>query len=176
MAAGTARRVDGRRTAPAQVPPADGALDLDPLPGLIGYVLRRTHAAVFARFREVFADLDIRPVQLGILTVVGNNPGLKQAEVSAALGIKRTNLVPLLDGLASRGLIARTSPAADRRSRALVLTPAGASLLAEAHLRERLFEDGLARGIGETGRARLLDLLRAVEASCRKDEEPADAG
>jgi DNA-binding MarR family transcriptional regulator len=147
------------------------ALDLEPLPNLIGYALRRTHVAVFNSFRRAFAELDIRPVQLGIMTVVRNNPGLKQSEVSAALGIKRANLVPLLDGLAARGLIERTKLDSDRRSHALHLTGEGTRLLVELQRREAELEQELSALIGETGRRRLIELLAKVEASCRDAPE-----
>ena len=168
-----------RRGAEAEVRPADAAepdgqarpVDLRPLPTLIGYALRRTQVAVFNAFRRTFAELGLRPAQLGILTVVGNNPGLKQAEVSAALGIKRANLVPLLDGLTGRGLIERGRVASDRRSHALRLTAAGEALLADAQAREAAFEAEIAAGIGEPGRRRLIELLRGVEAACGPGED-----
>lgn len=147
---------------------------LDPLPGLIGYALRRAHGAVFHQFRRHFADLDIRPVQLGILTVVGNNPDLKQSEVSAALGIKRANLVPLLDDLARRGVLRREKVATDRRSHALRLTEAGDALLRACRAREAAFEQGLAAGLGPGGRRQLLSLLAEIQAVCQEGSAPGD--
>ena len=159
---------------PAAAGPTSGhaSLDMSPLPGLIGYALRRAHAAVFARYRRHFADLDIRPVQLGILTVVANNPGLKQADVSAALGIQRANLVPLLAELAARDLVERARAEGDRRSHALALTPAGAVLLAECQAREAALERELAATIGPEGRERLLALLRRIETASLAAPDP----
>jgi DNA-binding MarR family transcriptional regulator len=151
-------------------PGPDKVLDLAPLPGLIGYALRRAQVAFFQRFRQIFADLDLTPSQLGVLTVVANNPGLKQSEVSAALGIKRANLVPLLDALAARDLLARTRLAADRRSHALHLTKAGAALLARAQAREAEHERVVAALLGPGGRDSLIDLLGRVETACRAGE------
>lgn len=146
---------------------AGQGLDLAPLPGMIGYALRRTQVAFFQRFRRIFADLDLTPSQLGVLTVVHNNPGLKQSEVSAVLGIKRANLVPLLDGLAARGLLERSRLDTDRRSHALHLTGVGEKLLAAAQARETEHEAQIASELGPNGRETLIGLLGRVEAACR---------
>ena len=146
-------------------------LDVRPLPDMIGYALRRTQVAVFNGFRRAFADLEIRPVQLGILTVIGNNPGVRQSDLSTSLGIQRANLVPLLDALTGRGLIERTRLAADRRSHALRLTEAGKDLLRTAQRREAEFEAELSSLIGDTGRRRLIELLGKVELASGGAEE-----
>ena len=107
--------------------PADpnAAVDLGPLPGLIGYALRRAQLAVFQDFHRHFADADIRPAQLSVLVVLKYNPGLRATQAAHALGIKRTNFVPLFDGLAVRGLVERRGVKGDRRASALFLTEAG---------------------------------------------------
>jgi hypothetical protein len=51
-------------------------IDLGPLPGLIGYVLRRAQLVVFQDFFAAFAPFDIRPAQFALLTVIARNPGL----------------------------------------------------------------------------------------------------
>lgn len=145
--------------------------DLDPLPQLVGYALRRTQVAVFRRFRREFAEFDIRPAQLGVLTVVLNNPGLKQSEVSAALGIKRTNFGPLLDGLVARGLVERTKVATDRRVFGLHLTAAGRDFVAQLQAREAAFEREIVALIGKEGRHTLLALLDQVALTCRDEPD-----
>lgn len=163
----------GQASVPAH-PPTDesaAAPNLSPMPDLVGYALRRTHMAVFKRFREAFADYDIRPAQLGVLTVVLNNPGLKQTEVSAALGIKRTNFGPLLEGLMARDLIERRRLESDRRALGLYLSRGGRALVAELQAREADFERQISAAIGEDGRRDLLRLLGEVAATC---QEPAD--
>ncbi len=82
-------------------------LDLGELPSLSGYMLRRAQFAAFNDFLRYFEDLGVRPVQYAVLTVIDRNPGLKQSQVSEALGIKRANLVAILDTLERRGLARR---------------------------------------------------------------------
>jgi DNA-binding MarR family transcriptional regulator len=110
-------------------------LDLGELPRLSGYMLRRAQFAAFNDFLRFFEDLGVRPVQYAVLTVIDRNPGLKQSQVSEALGIKRANLVAILDALERRGLARREAVATDRRSYALRLTDKGAALMKELRAR-----------------------------------------
>jgi DNA-binding MarR family transcriptional regulator len=137
-------------------------LDLGELPLLSGYMLRRAQFAAFNDFLRFFDDLGVRPVQYAVLTVIDRNPGLKQSQVSEALGIKRANLVAILDALERRGLARREAVATDRRSYALRLTDKGTALMKELRERSREHEKRLAAAIGEDGRQQLLKLLHGV--------------
>jgi DNA-binding MarR family transcriptional regulator len=137
-------------------------VDLGDLPALSGYMMRRAQYSVFADFLKFFSDLNIRPVQYAVLTVIDANPGLKQAQISEALGIKRANLVALLDALEERGLARREPVATDRRSYALRLTDKGNDLVREMRERAQAHEARLSTNIGEDGRRQLLQLLQGV--------------
>ena len=135
------------------------AVELGPLAGMIGYVLRRAQLAVFDDLITNFADLDLRPAQYSVLVLLGHTPGLKQSDVAAALGIQRANFVVLFDGLERRGLARRSSAPNDRRSYALYLTEAGETVLARANELEATLEARLDAKLGPGGRERLLELL-----------------
>ncbi|HWK43713.1 MAG TPA: MarR family transcriptional regulator [Stellaceae bacterium] len=141
---------------------AAATIDLGPLPDLIGYVLRRAQLAVFKDFIQAFAAFGIRPAQYGVLIVLERNPGLKQSEVSAALGIKRANFVPLIDELERRGLARRAPAATDRRSHQLHLTEKGLDLTRQLHEVQATHEAHLAARIGEAGHVQLIELLHGV--------------
>lgn len=104
-------------------------LDLGPLPGLVGYALRRAQVAVFADFHASFAPLGLRPGSFSVLLLVRHNPGVRPTDIGRALGIKRAYFVPLLAELEGRGVVERRAVARDRRSAALHLTPDGTNLL-----------------------------------------------
>lgn len=142
--------------------PSGHQVSLGPLPGLIGYVMRRAQLAVFQDFMRGFASVDIRPAQYAVLIVIEQNPGLKQSQISTALGIKRANLVPLIDALEERGLATRKSSAGDRRSYALHLTSKGASLMSHLHALRDAHEARVISRIGPGGKAELLRLLGLV--------------
>lgn len=169
---GAAREDSTRRTAEADAPRAD-AIDLGALPGSLGYMLRRAQLAVFKNFKRTFNGTDITPAQYSVLAIIARNPGLRQTQVSDALGIKRANFVALLDTLEARGL-AHRAPATDRRSYALHLTARGKKLLKSLQVLSLEHEAHIGAPIGEAGREKLLALLNAVIAPL--EEAGGDAG
>jgi DNA-binding MarR family transcriptional regulator len=137
-------------------------VDIGPLAGLIGYALRRAQLAVFEDAIRSFGKLGLRPAQYSVLAVIAHNPGLKQSQVAAALGIQRANFVALIDELEHRGLARRTPAANDRRSHALHLTDAGQRLLRRANAVVTILEGRIDARLGPGGRSQLLDLLNRL--------------
>jgi DNA-binding MarR family transcriptional regulator len=142
----------------AEVPQLIG-LDLEILNASVGYMLRRAQLTLFADFGETFAQLNLRPGQFAALTVIDRNHGMAQSGICAALGIQRSNFVTVIHDLERRGLVRRTSSAADRRSKALELTLAGRRVLERAEALQRIHEARVARRLGPGGREQLLRLL-----------------
>lgn len=144
---GAARRIDADE------------IGLDALVGHAGYAVRRFQIWIFQDFIRTLGDVDIRPTQYSVLTVIGANPGLSQMAVAKRLGIERARLVHLLDSLEQRKLVKRIKSKADRRSHALHLTTPGETALAKfkqlAAEHERHVEDR----IGKENRERLLRIL-----------------
>jgi DNA-binding MarR family transcriptional regulator len=123
-------------------------------------LIRQAQVWVFQDFNETLAPLDIHPAQYSILTVVRENPGLSQMALSQVLGIVRSGVVPLLDGLESRKLLKRTAHASDRRSHALYLTTEGNTLLARADALVQQHEDRLIQKVGARGHKHLIEILK----------------
>lgn len=138
-------------------------LDLGPLPGLIGYVLRRAQLCVFKDFNDTCGEADVRPAIFSILTIIDRNPGARQGEVGAVLGIKRSNIVALLNEMEERGLAERRPHASDRRSHALFLTDAGDALLRRLDGLVEKHEKRFVDAVGEDGRDQLIDLLGNIQ-------------
>src|SRR5580692_313346 len=88
--------------------------DLAGLDSHVGYMLRRAQLAVFGDFIACQHGAVTRPGQFSILAVIDRNPGLSQSRVCAALGIKRANLVAVIDELEASGLVRRDSSTKDR--------------------------------------------------------------
>jgi DNA-binding MarR family transcriptional regulator len=148
-------------------------VDLGPLPELTGYVLRRAQLVVFQDFFATFASYDIGPAQFAVLTVIERNPGLTQSQVAAALGIKRTNFVGLLDALESRRLAERRQAADDRRSYALYLTAEGTALMRKLKPLLKAHEQRMVSKVGEDGRDRLIALLHDIADGPRESRNGA---
>ncbi len=127
---------------------------------LVGYNLRRAYGVQMQRFRAVFAPHSIRPIQLAILGIIYENPGMKQADLGRMLQIERANIVTLLDQLERRRLIERRTGTSDRRARLLQLTATGRKLTAELLEQHALLEEDLAQQLGESERDTLLKILR----------------
>ena len=137
-------------------------VDLGPLPELMGYVLRRAQLVVFQDFFAAFAPFDISPAQFSVLTVIERNPGLTQSQVAAALGIKRTNFVGLLNELEKRALAERRRVSGDKRSYALYLTPEGAALMRKLRPVLKAHEARMVAKVSEDGRDQLVALLHDI--------------
>jgi DNA-binding MarR family transcriptional regulator len=138
------------------------ALDLGMLPGLLGYRLRLAQRAVFEDFAASVGHAEVSPGLFGILIIVEANPGLKQSQLAAAAHLDRSSLVPVLDKLEARGLVTRRASPDDRRVNALWLTAVGTALLRSLKRKVLLHEERVMRGLSETQRAQLFNLLARV--------------
>ncbi|MBT2188276.1 MarR family winged helix-turn-helix transcriptional regulator [Sphingobium nicotianae] len=138
---------------------------LGPLDELVGYHLRRASSAMRMDFAETFAETPMRQVLFGVLSVVSAMPGLSQGKVAEALGIRRANMVALVNELVDLGLIARTTDHRDRRAFSLSLTQAGEAMLHEALAQIRRHEDRMLENLTTTERSTLVNLLRKIHGS-----------
>jgi DNA-binding MarR family transcriptional regulator len=137
-------------------------INYGPLRDSIGYALRRAQVAVFQNFYEAFAELEIRPAQYSVLTIIELNPGVSQTQAADALEIKKTNFVAMIDDLEARGLARRTSSANDRRFHALRLTEKGKALMSKLHKIATAHEGSITERLGVAERRQLCDALRAI--------------
>lgn len=133
-----------------------------PLPGLIGYNLRKAQIAVFQHFQASVAPYDITPGQFGVLILIRENKGLSQSELGGAVGIDRSTMVAVIDRLEGRGWVVRAPSPTDRRSYALELSPAGAALVDEMLPKVRAHERAMTKGLSKQEQATLIDLLQRV--------------
>lgn len=142
----------------------EAEIDRGLLGALIGYFLRRADVFAIQSFARHMAQDGISPGQLGVLLLVDANPGINQTRVGRSLGIDRSTLVSIIDGLEGRDLLQRTPSPTDRRSHALVVTTTGAAFLADLKPRLSAHETELARNLSKSEVATLLELLdRVVE-------------
>ncbi|WP_284179979.1 MarR family transcriptional regulator [Rhabdaerophilum sp. SD176] len=111
---------------------AAAGLNNEALDSILLFTLRKTQAVIMQDFVSRFDALDLRPIQLGALLLIRSNPGSRQSDIAAALGIQRPNFVTMMDELDRRGLTQRTTSNNDRRSYSLGLTPQGEALVNRA--------------------------------------------
>jgi DNA-binding MarR family transcriptional regulator len=142
--------------------PANGTVAMGLLPNLLGYQLRLAQRAIFDDFAEAIGELEVSPGLFGMLVVIEANPGLKQTELANAAQLDRSSLVPALDKLEARGLVARRASAEDRRVNGLWLTQDGTALLKKLKQRVARHEQRLAQNLSEAEREQLIDLLQRI--------------
>ena len=128
-----------------------------------GYGMKRAFNAIQADVNRTLKPFGLRMVTFSALSVIGENPGLSQAQLAAALSIERPNLVVLVDDLEQAGLITRDRLATDRRAYALNLTPEGAQRLKEATRAATAHDARMTGALSKADRAHLLDMLGAIE-------------
>lgn len=140
------------------------------LRALTSYRLRRTTVAVMAQFNQVFAEFGLRRTTFSALTLVVDNPGLRQSQLADALAIERPNLVQLLDELEAEGLVRRVIASDDRRAYALHPTPKGQRLHARAMAAARACDVAMTRDLTKDQITQLHDLLSVLQGNAQSTE------
>jgi DNA-binding MarR family transcriptional regulator len=112
------------------------------LPGRITHKVRDTCLCLYVQraaralarhFDEAFRPLGLTNGQFSLMMSLNGADPPVMGEVAALLGMDRTTLTAALKSLQRRGVVEVTADEKDKRSRRLILTPAGRSLLAHAY-------------------------------------------
>src|SRR5262245_24215018 len=93
-----------------------------------GHLARRFHQVCLGIVAESLAEEGLSQLQFACLFVIDDMPGIDQRGLAETLGIAPFNAGQLATELAALGLVDRRINGADRRARALRLTPRGHSL------------------------------------------------
>lgn len=109
----------------------DRAFDYGQLPRLIGFHLRRASLVDFSSFSEEIGDRSITPLRYSALEVVGANPGLRQVELAAVLGLSKPAATLAIDFWEARKCLTRRRMPEDGRARGVHLTQEGDRVLSE---------------------------------------------
>lgn len=134
---------------------------------------RGTAAHALARLARhldhALADVGLTVPQYRLLLFLSKRPDAAN-RLASALHVRPPSLTALVDGMAARGLVERTTDPDDGRRVRIVITPAGTEALAEAdaHAADRL--DALA-ALDPAGRdlcAGLADWYDALQASAEQ--------
>ena len=111
------------------------AIDLDFGPRLsarLTYLFKRALVELEELHAEHLAPVGISGRELGVLLLLDGPDATSQQQAAGRLGVDRTTMVGLLDGLETKGLVARRADAGDRRRNVLELTDDGQTVLARA--------------------------------------------
>jgi DNA-binding MarR family transcriptional regulator len=131
-----AMRLDGRRDAAAPeiqstIHVAGASLNLDVLPDLLGYNVRRAQIELWRDFGSSVAEGEVRPGLFSLLLLVGANPGIAQIDLANQLSVDKASIVALVDRLEEAGWVQRKRSTEDRRRQEIYATAAGQKKLAQ---------------------------------------------
>jgi DNA-binding MarR family transcriptional regulator len=115
-----------------------------------------------ARVRRAMRPLGLGAQQFLVLSQLKLLGQTSQAELADALGIDRSNLVPIATDLCDRGLVERTRDEGDRRRYVLRLSRSGERLLRRTEGALAAAEDGLLSPLDGEQREQLYALLRRL--------------
>jgi MarR family transcriptional regulator, lower aerobic nicotinate degradation pathway regulator len=129
------------------------------------YLLAMAGSQARHRWANMLRQLEVSPSQYKVLRALGESGPLSQNKLAEIIAVDPRNLVPLVDRLAERGLVAREMDPRDRRRRVLSLTGRGQRLATDlASIGAQVEQDflsPLSSGDQQALREMLLSLLRA---------------
>lgn len=157
----------------AQVPKQNvsgsaGALAFE---GGTGYLLSRTGSLARRSWTRMLAERSLAPHHYGLLMVLNEAGPTGQQRLSTLIRMDPRNLVPIIDGLADRGLLARQVDPTDRRRRVLVVTEAGRAMVADLTETGAGMERHFLRALEPAEQASLHHMLLALLASTADEED-----
>jgi len=124
-----------------------------------GFLIRRLQQIQVAVFMSECAELEITPVQWGILTIVSEYPGVGQIEISEELGLDRSNVANVVDRLVNRGLLRQKTSPADRRKKEITLTKAGEKVVEQVETIAARAQRKILSALTESEREMFVSLL-----------------
>lgn len=146
--------------------------DLGPrLSGRLTYLLKYALVTLEGLHDEHLATSGISARELAVLLVLGDREPESQQQAAQRLGVDRTTMVSLLDGLEGKSLVTRRADPADRRRNVVELTETGQQVLAEATRASDAAEQELLADLGERDASRLRELLGRLATG---DPRPPD--
>jgi DNA-binding MarR family transcriptional regulator len=155
---------------PAVSPPPretiDETTEPEPIPAVLfdrlGFLLGRAHLANRRVAASYLAEIGIDPREAGALGVLVAEGPHSQRRLGNIMGIDRTTMVAITDGLESKGLVRRERNPQDRRAYALVATTRGRRMLGRATQAIEQAESEFLAVLPIADQRRLKNLLRRL--------------
>ena len=137
--------------------------DLGPqLSRRLTYLLKRAALELEDLHQQHLAPAGISARELAVLLLLDAREPESQQQAARRLGVDRTTMVALVDGLEDKGLVARRPDAGDRRRNVVELTKTGEATLARATRASDAAEQQLLAGLSKAESAQLRDLLGRI--------------
>ncbi len=131
-------------------------------PDNMGFHIRMVQLHMFREFQRAFHGTGITPVSLTILTIIRDNPNVRQGALAEMLMGQPSNVAAMISRLEECGLVTRTVDRSDRRAVHMGLTPSGLQLLEDAQARGDALEAKLLGHLTITERETLRCFLDSI--------------
>lgn len=136
---------------------------LGPLLGArLSYLLKRVFLELEDLHAEHLAPTGVNARELAVLLLLDGREPESQQQAAGRLGVDRTTMVGLLDGLEGKGLVARQADTEDRRRNVVGLTAAGQRTLRKATVASDEAEQRLVAELSEAEARQLRELLGRI--------------
>lgn len=147
-----------------------------PVEQSVGYVLKQASAALRAAMDAALRPLQLTVPQYACLELLGQRPGLSNAELARGVFVTRQSMNGVLRGLQDRGLLARPTSAPHGRALPTRLTPDGRSRLHAASTAVRAVERQMLTALAPSAQRQLRANLSACAAAltAQVTESPDD--
>lgn len=132
-----------------------------PVENAVGYVLKETAVALRSAMDAVLRPLELTVSQYACLELLGQRPGLSNADLARAAFVTRQSMNVVLQGLEARGLVTRPAVAARGRELPAELTDEGRTQLITASTLVRGVEKQMCAGLSAQRQQALLETLTA---------------
>jgi len=128
----------------------------------LGFLIYRVHQRAMAEFRRTLEPAGLTPQQFGLLALLHERDGQRQAELCARGAIDPNTMVGLIDRLVALGMVERRRDPRDRRAQQIRLTPAGRRRFRQLWPMQRRTARRLWSALTEPEQALLRELLLRV--------------
>jgi DNA-binding MarR family transcriptional regulator len=135
----------------------------------LGYLLKHALLDLEELHAEHLTGHAINVRELSVLLLLNGREPESQQQAAQRLGVDRTTMVGLLDGLEGKGLLARQPDQADRRRNVVVLTDAGRLALRDAKAASDEAERQLLTGLSPAEAEQFRALLARVAAHAPRE-------
>lgn len=129
-----------------------------------GYLIRRLHQRSTAEFSDATGDFDITQIQLSILLVISDYPGIDATRISQLIGSDRATIGQALLRLEKKGLIERKTGEHDKRTKYLAITHDGQNIVSSIDKLVPKIGDAILRGLNSRERESFMRLLTKAVA------------
>ncbi len=136
-----------------------------PLDKSVGYLLKRAATSLRSALDATLRSLDLTVPQYACLELLGQQPGLSNAELARGVFVTRQSMNGVLRGLQDRGLVTRPATAPSGRALPGRLTPAGRRRLRVASAKVRAVEKQMLAKFSPAAQERLCGDLTACIAA-----------